>query len=93
MGEILGAVTLADTSKLDPRFELKPVKVLADGVESTDGKIVVEKHGKLVRILSRVSAMAYYNLLADKLGDHNQSAKVGSFEEQTRKWRHSPDKV
>lgn len=91
LGEILGAVTLGDTStNLDPNFEVKPIKVLADGVESTDGTIVVDgRHGKLVRILRGVNAMAYYNLYADKLGNHNQTAKVGSFKEQTRKWRYA----
>jgi hypothetical protein len=93
LGEILGAVVLADKgSSLKPKFEKKPIKVLASGDESTDGKMVVdEKHGKLVRILSNVDENAYYNLYANKLGDQYQSAKVGSFKEQTRKWRHPHD--
>ena len=93
LGEILGAVVLGDShSSLNPKFDVKPIKVSADGVESTDGKIVVdEKHGKLVRILSRVNAGAYHDLYANKLGDQNQSAKEGSFEEQTRKWSHHQD--
>lgn len=93
LGEILGAVVLADrSSSLNPKFEGKPIKVLASGIESTDGKIVVdEKHGKLVRILSNVEEKAYYNMYANKLGDLYQSAKVGSFEEQTRNWSHPDD--
>ncbi|PNY07145.1 pyrimidine-specific ribonucleoside hydrolase rihB [Trifolium pratense] len=93
LGEILGAVVLADKSlTLKPKFEVKPIKVLASGDESSDGKIVVdEKHGKLVRILSNVEENAYYNLYANKLGDQNQSAKIGSFEEQTRNWSHPHD--
>ncbi|KAK2358162.1 inosine-uridine preferring nucleoside hydrolase family protein [Trifolium repens] len=93
LGEILGAVVLADKgSSLKPKFEKKPIKVLASGDESTDGKMVVdEKHGKLVRILSNVDENAYYNLYANKLGDQYLSAKVGSFKEQTRKWRHPHD--
>ncbi|KAK2358167.1 inosine-uridine preferring nucleoside hydrolase family protein [Trifolium repens] len=93
LGEILGAVVLADKSlTLKPKFEVKPIKVLASGDESSDGKIVVdEKHGKLVRILSNVDENAYYNLYANKLGDEYQSAKVASFEEQTRKWSHPHD--
>ncbi|XP_061367961.1 nucleoside hydrolase 3-like [Gastrolobium bilobum] len=95
LGEILGAVVLADSlSSLDPKFEVKPIKVLADGVESTNGKIVVdEKHGKLVKILSQVDDKAYYNLYANKLGDQDQSAKVGSFEEQSRQWSHPSNKI
>ncbi|XP_004508326.1 nucleoside hydrolase 3-like [Cicer arietinum] len=90
LGEILGAVVLTDrSSNLKPKFEMKPIKVLASGVESTDGEMVVdERDGKLVRILSNVEAQAYYNLYANKLGDHYQSAKVGSFKEQRRRWRH-----
>ncbi|CAJ2634443.1 unnamed protein product [Trifolium pratense] len=93
LGEILGAVVLADKSlTLKPKFEVKPIKVLASGDESSDGKIVVdEKHGKLVRILSNVEENAYYNLYANKLGDQYQSAKIGSFEEQTRNWSHPHD--
>ncbi|KAK2411949.1 inosine-uridine preferring nucleoside hydrolase family protein [Trifolium repens] len=90
LGEIIGAVVLADKSlTLKPKFEVKPIIVLASGNESSDGKIVVdEKHGKLVRILSKVDENAYYNIYANKLGAQYQSAKVGSFEEQTRKWIH-----
>ncbi|KAK2411948.1 inosine-uridine preferring nucleoside hydrolase family protein [Trifolium repens] len=93
LGEILGAVVLADEgSSLKPKFEVTPIKVLASGDESIHGKMVVdEKHGKLVRILSNVDESAYYNLYANKLGDQYQSAKVGSFKEQTRKWRHPHD--
>ncbi|AES91756.2 inosine-uridine preferring nucleoside hydrolase [Medicago truncatula] len=93
LGEILGAVVLAEkASSLKPKFEVKHIKVLASGIESTDGKMVVdEKNGKLVRILSNVEEKAYYNLYANKLGDQYQSAKVGSFDEQTTKWRHPHD--
>lgn len=88
LGEILGAVVMADSpSSLGAKFEVKPIKVLAEGVESNDGKTVVdEEHGKLVKILSNVDAKAYYDIYAKRLGDQNQSAKVGSFEEQKRKW-------
>jgi hypothetical protein len=93
LGEILGAVVLADKSlTLKPKFEVMSIIVLASGDESSDGKIVVdEKHGKLVRILSNVDENAYYNLYGNKLGDEYQSAKVASFEEQTRKWSHPHD--
>ncbi|KAK7264568.1 hypothetical protein RJT34_32177 [Clitoria ternatea] len=93
LGEILGAVVLADSSSsLDAKFEVKHIKVLADGDESSDGKFVVdEKHGKTVRILNSVDGKAYYNLYANKLGGEEQSAKVGSFEEQRRKWSHPHD--
>ncbi|XP_068463431.1 nucleoside hydrolase 3-like isoform X2 [Phaseolus vulgaris] len=90
LGEILGAVVVGDSySGLDPKFEEKLIKVLADGNESSDGKIVVdEKGGKLVRILSSVDAKAYHSLFANKLGNEEQSAKIASFEEQRRRWSH-----
>ena len=68
---------------------MKPVKVLAQGDVSMDGKMVVdEEDGKLVRILSHVNAKAYHKMYANRLGDWNQSAKIGSFEDQRRKWSH-----
>ncbi|XP_027331644.1 uncharacterized protein LOC113847018 [Abrus precatorius] len=93
LGEILGAVVLADSpSSLNPKFEVNPIKVLADGIESSDGKIEVdEKHGKLVRILSSVDAKAYNNLYANKLGDQQQTAKIASFKEQRKEWSHPHD--
>ena len=94
LGEIVGAAVLTDSnSGLNPNFEVKAVNVLADGNESSDGKIVVdEKGGKLVRILSSVDAKVYYSLYANKLGDEDQSAKIGSFEKQRRKWNHPHSK-
>ncbi|GAU20046.1 hypothetical protein TSUD_381380 [Trifolium subterraneum] len=94
LGEILGAVVLAnDHSSLDAKFESKSVKVLAEGDESTDGKMVVdEKHGKLVRVLRHVDAKTYHEIYAKRLGDPNQSAKVGSFKEQKRKWSQPHDR-
>ncbi|KAK8468932.1 hypothetical protein PHAVU_006G159400 [Phaseolus vulgaris] len=88
LGEILGAVVIADNhSNLSEEFEVKPVKVLAQGDVSIDGEMVVdEEDGKLVRILSHVNAKAYHEMYANRLGDWNQSAKVGSFEDQRRKW-------
>ncbi|KAE9599018.1 hypothetical protein Lal_00044149 [Lupinus albus] len=88
LGEILGAVVLADGhSSLNAKFDVKPIKVLVNGVESSDGQIVVdEKHGKLVKVLSNVNTEAYHYVYAKRLGDKNQSAKVGSFEEQRRNW-------
>ncbi|KAL1358402.1 nucleoside hydrolase 3 isoform X2 [Arachis hypogaea] len=90
LGEILGAVVLANgPSSIDANFEMKPIRVLAQGDESIDGITVVdEKHGKLVRILSHVDEKAYHSLYVKRLGDLNQSAKVASFEEQRRQWSH-----
>ncbi|KAK7412612.1 hypothetical protein VNO78_04108 [Psophocarpus tetragonolobus] len=90
LGEVLGAVVLAGGhSCVNVKFEVKPIKVLAQGNVSIDGEMVVdEEDGKLVRILSHVNAKAYHKMYAKRLGDWNQSAKVGSFEDQRRKWSH-----
>ncbi|KAI4317679.1 hypothetical protein L6164_025529 [Bauhinia variegata] len=90
LGETLGAVVLADGySNLNPEFEVKPIKVLAEGIESVDGNLVVdEKDGKLVRILNHVETKAYHDLFAYRLGDQKQRAKVASFDEQKKQWSH-----
>ncbi|XP_028759893.1 uncharacterized protein LOC114718657 [Neltuma alba] len=90
MGEILGAVVLADGhSSVGAKTEVKPLKVIAEGFKSGDGTIVVdEKQGKSVQILNHVDAGSYYKLYSERLGDKNQTAKLGSFNEQRRKWRH-----
>ncbi|KAG8658762.1 hypothetical protein MANES_03G189100v8 [Manihot esculenta] len=91
LGEILGAVVLAGDSLLNPISRMKPIKVLAEGVESKDGQIVVdEKQGKLVKILESVDPVAYYDLFAKQLGVKKQSAVIGSFEEQRRMWSLQP---
>ncbi|XP_057430977.1 nucleoside hydrolase 3-like isoform X2 [Lotus japonicus] len=94
LGEIIGAVVLSNSpSNLNAKFEVKSVEVLAEEIESTDGKIVVdEKCGKTVRVLSHVDAKSYHEMYAKKLGDPIQSAKVRSFEEQRRKWSHPHDR-
>ncbi|KAJ6764117.1 INOSINE-URIDINE PREFERRING NUCLEOSIDE HYDROLASE FAMILY PROTEIN [Salix koriyanagi] len=88
LGEILGAVVLAGNfSKLDPTFLVKPIKVLAEGVESEDGGVVIdEKQGRLVKIVEKVNVGAYYDLFTEQLSSKEQSAVMGSFDEQRRNW-------
>lgn len=88
LGEILGAVVLAGNfSKLDPAFRVKPIKVLAEGVESEDGRTVIdEKQGRLVKIMEKVDLGAYYDLFTEQLRSKEQSAVIGSFDEQRRFW-------
>ncbi|OIW15184.1 hypothetical protein TanjilG_16442 [Lupinus angustifolius] len=50
LGEILGTVDLADShSSLNAKFDVNPIKVLANGIELSDGEIVIlyimEHHG------------------------------------------------
>ncbi|KAK9288648.1 hypothetical protein L1049_017108 [Liquidambar formosana] len=92
LGEILGAVVLAgDNSSLNPTLQVKPIKVLATGVESKDGQTAIDhQQGKLVKILEKIDPMGYYDLFKNRLGDEKQSAMVGSFSEQKRKWSTPP---
>jgi len=60
---------------------------LSAGNETTDGQITIDqRNGKLVNVLDNVDHKAYYSRFANLLGDKRQSAMVGSFDEQKRKW-------
>lgn len=92
LGEILGAVLIAGDSHLNETFQVKPIKVYAEGVESSDGQLMIdENQQKLVRLLDSVDPEAYYDLFADRLSDSNQSAVLASFEEQVNFWRKPPN--
>ncbi|XP_028947775.2 nucleoside hydrolase 3-like isoform X2 [Malus domestica] len=94
LGEILGAVLLAGDSRLNQTFQAKPINVYAEGVESRDGQLLIdENQRKLVRVLDSVNPQAYYNLFVDRLSDSNQSAILGSFEEQVKFWRKPPNQT
>ncbi|KAL0735550.1 hypothetical protein Bca4012_011760 [Brassica carinata] len=88
LGEILGAVYLGgDHATLKPRLRAEHIKVIAEGDESKDGQILMDKlRGKQVKILERVDVRGCYEGFASRLGDKNQSAVIGSFEEQRKKW-------
>ncbi|GFY85201.1 inosine-uridine preferring nucleoside hydrolase family protein [Actinidia rufa] len=92
LGEILGAVILGgDHSITNSAFKVRRISVTATGVEYEDGNMKIdEKNGKSVRILENLDPMTYYALFANRLGDEQQSAVVGSFEEQRRTWSSPP---
>ncbi|KAL7178031.1 hypothetical protein ACSBR2_031232 [Camellia fascicularis] len=92
LGEIIGAVILGgDHSIMNSLFQAKRVKVIATGIESEDGQMMIDENsGKLIKILESVDPMAYYDLFANRLGNEQQSAVVGSFEEQRRIWSTPP---
>ncbi|KAJ4834108.1 hypothetical protein Tsubulata_039172 [Turnera subulata] len=94
LGEILGAVALAaDRSSLKPILQVKPIRVLAEGVESNNGQIVVDKRrGRSVKVLESVVSTAYYDLFAKQLGAKRQSAVIGSFDEQGKIWSGPPNR-
>lgn len=93
LGEILGAVALTcDHSSLKPTLRVEPIKVFAEGVESKDGQTVIDKnHGKLVKILEKIDTAAYHDLYANQLGNTKQSAVLGSYDDQRRKWSTPPN--
>ncbi|KAM1066695.1 hypothetical protein ACFX15_021453 [Malus domestica] len=92
LGEILGAVLIAGDSHLNETFQVEPIKVYAEGFESSDGQLMIdENQQKLVRLLDSVDPEAYYDLFADRLSDSNQSAVLASFEEQVNFWRKPPN--
>ncbi|XWS13982.1 hypothetical protein CRYUN_Cryun36dG0085000 [Craigia yunnanensis] len=95
LGELLGAIFLAgDHPNLKPTLQEMPIKVIAEGVESTDGQILIDKkQGKFVKILKNVDPMAYYDLFADRLGDKKQSAVLGSYDEQKIMWNTPPNQT
>ncbi|KAL3626174.1 Nucleoside hydrolase 3 [Castilleja foliolosa] len=88
LGEILGAIILAGKSSfLRTSYATRNVQVLATGVESEDGRIIIDRNkGRLVKVLEHVDTRAYYTTFANRLGDEKQSAVIGSFEEQRRIW-------
>lgn len=93
LGEILGAIFLVDGHKLNSVMQVMPISVLA-GDASKDGQIVFNrKNGKLIRILNNFNSEAYYNHFANVFGDRRQSAVIGSFDEQKRKWSMPPNET
>ncbi|GMH28461.1 hypothetical protein Nepgr_030304 [Nepenthes gracilis] len=88
LGEILGAVILAeDYYDINSTMRVKPVKVLAPGIESIDGKMEIdEEHGKPIKVVEDVDLRAYYNAFADQLGNEKQSAVMASFYAQKKLW-------
>ncbi|XP_022719305.1 uncharacterized protein LOC111277257 isoform X4 [Durio zibethinus] len=94
LGEILGAAILAGNPHLNQTFTLKPLKVLADGDITKIGEIVIdEEKGKQVTILENFNPETYYDHFVRVLGDHRQSAVLGSFHEQERMWNSPPEKM
>eukprot|EP00268_Persea_americana_P016416 TRINITY_DN17783_c0_g1_i6.p1 TRINITY_DN17783_c0_g1~~TRINITY_DN17783_c0_g1_i6.p1 ORF type:complete len:889 (+),score=153.08 TRINITY_DN17783_c0_g1_i6:229-2895(+) len=87
LGEILGAVVMANDRLLNPTIQAKPITVLANGDISKDGQIVIDKnHGRLVNIVENLDPEAYYDHFSNLLGDKMQSAVIGSFYNQKSIW-------
>lgn len=76
-------------SDLEPSVKVKPVSIVANNTESTDGQILVRrKSSNLLKILYNLNDGVYYNHLANSLANSKQ---FGSFDEQKVIWS-SPHK-
>ncbi|KAF8719789.1 hypothetical protein HU200_024546 [Digitaria exilis] len=91
LGEVLGAVYLVEGLNLRPSLQMKPIRIIANNSTSTDGQIVMDKQSaSLVKVLGDFSTEDYYSRVANSLGKKEQSAVIGSFEEQTAVWSRPP---
>ena len=87
LGEVLGAVFMVQGSNLEPFVKVKPVSIVANTTESTDGQIFARRMSEnQLKILYNLNNGVYYNHLANSLANDKQSAVVGSFEEQKAIW-------
>ncbi|KAH6808800.1 inosine-uridine preferring nucleoside hydrolase family protein [Perilla frutescens var. frutescens] len=82
LGEILGAVIIAGNDTfLKTTYAVRSLRVSEDGEISID-----QSRGNSVKVLENVDPLAYYHSFGVRLGDEEQSAVIGSFEEQRRIW-------
>ncbi|KAK1295153.1 hypothetical protein QJS10_CPA16g01354 [Acorus calamus] len=87
LGEILGAIILANHPLIRLVLQETQINISATGDVSVDGQVYIDtKHGRLVNILKSLDSEAYYGHFTDMLGDRVQSAVIGSFEEQKKIW-------
>ncbi|MFS7928281.1 putative inosine/uridine-preferring nucleoside hydrolase domain, ribonucleoside hydrolase [Helianthus anomalus] len=88
LGEILAAIVATNNQKvLNSTFEIKHVNIYAKGQLSRDGEIVFNKRKrKGIKVLQGFSHVSCYDIFADHLVRRKQSAVLGSFEEQKRRW-------
>ncbi|PUZ66017.1 hypothetical protein GQ55_3G272600 [Panicum hallii var. hallii] len=86
LGELLGSMFLVQQSHLNCSITEKAINVGSGHVSMHGQTILDETNGKLVKVLDRLDSDAYYTELAKLLATKQQSARVGSFDEQKRVW-------
>ncbi|KAK8951427.1 hypothetical protein KSP39_PZI003900 [Platanthera zijinensis] len=92
LGEILGAVFLAGQPYLDSQIQVKPINVMV-GDLTTDGQLFFdETNGKAVNILDNINSESFYIQFAKYLSEINQTAVIGSFEQQKKQWSSPPNR-
>ncbi|MFS7922993.1 putative inosine/uridine-preferring nucleoside hydrolase domain, ribonucleoside hydrolase [Helianthus anomalus] len=87
-GEILGAVILAGDQKLlNSTFDIKHLKVHTKGQLSRDGEVIFDtKKKKEFKVLQGFNHVSCYNIFLNGLLRQKQSAVIGSYGEQKRRW-------
>ncbi|KVH91352.1 Inosine/uridine-preferring nucleoside hydrolase [Cynara cardunculus var. scolymus] len=70
------------------RYRHTHLKVHADGNLSKDGEVIVdtEKTKGFVKVLEDFNHVSCYVIYVDRLASRNQSAVIGNFDEQKRRW-------
>lgn len=86
LGELLGAMFLAQQSHRNYSITERAISVRYGHVSINGQTILDETNGKLVKVLDHLDSDAYYTELAKLLATKKQSALVGSFDEQKRTW-------
>ncbi|KAK1430775.1 hypothetical protein QVD17_13771 [Tagetes erecta] len=88
-GEILGAIILADDHQkhLNSTFGVEHLKVNAEGMLSKDGEVTFDTYkNKGFKVLQGFDYVSCYNIFSNRLLRQEQSAVIGSFDEQKRLW-------
>ena len=72
---------------IKPSLLLKPISIVANNTTDMDGQIVIDmQSASSVEVLSDFSTEDYCSRIVNSLGNKEQSAVIGSFEEQTAVW-------
>ncbi|KAI3690305.1 hypothetical protein L2E82_48285 [Cichorium intybus] len=88
LGEIIGALIVAgDQKTLNSTFQVKHLKVIAEGRINEDGQVIVDTgKTKGFKVLEDFNNVSCYNIFADHLARRKQSSVIGSFDEQKKIW-------
>lgn len=88
LGEILGAIIFSgDKKTLNSTFQVEHLRVIAEGRTQEDGQVIVDtRKTKGFKVLEDFDIVSCYNIFAEHLDSREQSAIIGSFDEQKRLW-------
>lgn len=88
LGEIEAAIIFAgDGNILNPTYEIKHLKVQANGNLSEDGQLIVDsRKTKGIRVFKDFNDLSCYYIFPNHLANQKQSSVIASFNEQKRIW-------